>query len=414
MSAVPAAIKAAIEPQVNLLPPEVTARRARGRRRGLVGLGFAGFILLAGVSVYLASAQNASAQRDLKDAVDAGAAIQAQIDGYQYVLDIQGELASASNARTFVGSVEIRWTDLLGEIGAALPADASIDTLTYKAVSVLSDPEAGTGPFDKPDIGVVQISGQLGTYITGAALEEALDSVHGLARARIDSVTRQDNSGVISYTFGGTVRLTALALSGRFSPEWIAKSHRAEASVALALKVAAAQTTAEYDAANADASRLDAALRAVAGAETSVSDLKEQVAAGVEGADVALASAQGASDALTPAVDALVEAVRDWYDAATNEAYVKTRIAAAQSWLATAEAAVAAAEAVVAAGTEGAGEALRDAQTGQFNAQASVDEEQGYLADAQAATVTTRAALDAAFDTAGVAVEAYLTGGGTS
>ena len=61
MSAVPASIKAAAEPQVNLLPPEVEAKRAQGRQRGMMGLAFVVFLGMLGLGVFWGSAQEVAA-----------------------------------------------------------------------------------------------------------------------------------------------------------------------------------------------------------------------------------------------------------------------------------------------------------------------------------------------------------------
>lgn len=106
MNTVPSSIKAALEPQVNLLPQEVEARRARGRQRGLIGFAFFVFLLLLAGGVYWASAQESAAKKDLQAAIDEGAALQVEIDAFQDVVDLQTELKNAGDARTFVGAFD--------------------------------------------------------------------------------------------------------------------------------------------------------------------------------------------------------------------------------------------------------------------------------------------------------------------
>ncbi|MCJ7827185.1 MAG: hypothetical protein MUP36_02970, partial [Demequinaceae bacterium] len=136
MNPVPASIKAAHEPQVNLLPPEVEARRARGRQRGLIGMAFFAFLLLLGLGIYWAHSQESDAQTELQAAIDEGARLQAEIDGYQYVLDVQAELAPARNARTFVGSTEIRYGEILRQMEEVMPTKTRIMGMTWTPTSV--------------------------------------------------------------------------------------------------------------------------------------------------------------------------------------------------------------------------------------------------------------------------------------
>jgi hypothetical protein len=437
MSVVPASIKAPVEPQVNLLPPEVVARRARGRRRGLVLLGFVAFIVLAGVSVYLASAQNASAQREWQQAVDAGQELQRQIGTYQYVLDAQAELANASSARTYVGAFDILWTDMVDRIGDGIPAGVAIDSLTITPAGIFGVPEQQLPPFGAPDIGSVELSGVLLPYVTGADLEEALNGVPGLARARVSTEVLEDTNGIAYYTFTATTRLTALAFSGRFSPEWIQRVHREDATQAfddiLSIangKLLQAQLNAEngveggqaaleeattaVEAARAEIYRFDAIIRTIEGADQSVSDFKDAVAAGEADAQAALDAAQMARDTLAYSVDALVEVVRAWSYAQATEVLQEQRVTAAEQWLSDATDAVAAAEAAVEEGTPGADDDLRDAESDQFNAQASVDQEKAALTEVQARTLEARTAVDDAFTAAEAAVDVYNAGGETS
>jgi hypothetical protein len=419
MSAVPASIKAPLEPQVNLLPPEVTARRAKGRQRGLILFGFVVFLVLAAASVYLASSQEASAKRERDKEVAIGVDLQAQIDAYQYVLDVQAELARVTSARTYVGSTEIEWGDLLREIQANLPMGMVLNSITWSSSSILQvvDPEASL--FAQPDIGSLKINGQMATYVTSSQLEEYLNRVPGLARATVSTITRTQNSsnGVVTYTFDASVRITALALSGRFGAEWIIADARDQAVNVLRNNEAVArayldvvmeandgnleapsviEATAALDLATGDLEEFLALQSILETAEAGVVAAEASVAAGEEGAEQALADATEARDAIVSALGQLTAVVRKWNDATSDLSTIESRIAAATTLVASSETAVAEAQVAVAEGTSGAAEALVMAQDALTAAQATLVEEQSYGPDAEAAVTTARAEVDAA------------------
>jgi hypothetical protein len=425
MNPVPAAIKATREPQVNLLPPEVEARRARGRQRGLIGLAFFAFLLVLALGVYWASSQESSAKKDLQASVDEGARLQAKIDSYQYVLDIQGELNNARNARTFVGSTDLTYSEILRSISLDMPSGMGVDGMTWSISSVILLAPQSSGPFAEPDIGSISLHGRMDEYVSSADLEERLNSIPGLARARIETVQRQDEEGGQYYAFQGSVRITALAFTGRFGPEWLANQAILDATDALETRVTEAQAAvaaaeealaagepgaaAARDEAMAaetlalnDREQFLALSRIVAAAEDEILAMEDAVARGDEGAEEALLDAQARIDELWLTFDPLIKAITAWDEEDGNLVMIEARFGAAEEYVADAQQGVTDAQVAVTEGEEGAEAALVDALSRLARAENSLAEEQSDLAAAEEAERTARAALDEALAAAAI------------
>lgn len=454
MSAVPSSIKAAHEPQVNLLPPDVAQRRAAGKQRSYILLGLVAFIAAAIGVAFLAGSGVASAKAELARVQAQGADLQAQIDSYSHVAAVMTELDSARRARTFVGSTEILWADFFALFAVALPDGATIDNLTWTASDIFAVADSGDGPFSVPDLGSVEIDGKLPSYISGADIEDALNAVPGLARARISTVAREDNEGAIQYSYTGSVRLTALALSGRFSDEWQASWARFSAQLALsksseaaAAQLATAQAALEagepgasadvaaatlhLDSATAEADLFDSYLAQALSADQTVKDLEADIRAAqpttavvtpvpnptassvpasqpepapepsanpeLDAMKAALATATEVRDAFDLPFQQLVTAINAWYGAAQDLAYMNSRVIAQRAILASVTSELDASRAALNNGEDGAADRLNDAERAVAIAQAAETAEEAALELVTTAMVDARTAVDAAF-----------------
>jgi hypothetical protein len=415
MTSVPASIRAASEPQVNLLPPEVEQRRAAGRKKGAVGFGFGVFVLILGYTVYWASSQNAAAQTALQDSVARGVELQAEIDSYAPVVALETELKNARNARTYVGATELDFDHLIGEIATALPPGAVIETLTFASVSITDVANTPVDFTGLATLGKVDFTGQLPTYVSGADLQEDLATVVGFANVRVSTETFQDSGdgSAAYYTYVGTADLTALALSGRFTAAWLredairsavfAATTRLSSAVAVldeattseASETTLAEAEAAVDAAHSDFENVVGMAAMVVDANAEVRYLEQAVIYGGEGAADSLTLAQATLTELIPILDSLAAAFNAWDDDAAALAVVNSRIAAAEAYAAVSQTRVDEADLAVAAGDEGADDALAAAELALLRAQYGLGLERDDLADAVAGEATSRAELDA-------------------
>lgn len=436
MSLVPASIKAPHEPQVNLLPPEVEARRARGRQRGVIIGALVAFIAGLGAAVYWAVGQESSAKSDLEAAVVAGNAIKTDIAKYDYVLDLQSQLANAADALIFTGATEVSYSEVMRDMLRVLPPGTTFIEVEWAVTSLSTVAPPSSNPFDIPDIGTVALLGELPTFVSGAELEDALNTVRGLSGARINVLTRQEADSSVTYAFEGTVRVTALALSGRFTEEWFdsqrsylstkAAEERLRDAKSAYLKAEVAQSNGEPGAeaalAAADTERDDAtrdaetlaklqeevatAKDAVTAAEEAVTSAQAAVARKEENADAllvevteTLTAAQAELEKATTALVNLEEALLTWRESVEARVVVEARIAAADSLLTQAnkkfDTALAALD-----GSTSAEEKVAEAQAAVVAAEAVLTEEESYLADAEEAEESGKAAYATALEAA--------------
>lgn len=442
MNEVPGSIKAPSEPQVNLLPPEVEARRARGRQRSAIVLVFVAFLAALGFGVYWAWSQNAAAQEELQRVIDEGILLDNQIAAYDPVVATMSELANAQNVRTYVGSTEIDFTRIIEDMNAALPSGVIIDEMSWDTVSV-TNPVNVTVDQDLslvPDLGTVSIRGRLPYYVTSAELEEALNSVLGFERARIPSAQRQDTEeGERSqYTFDGTVHINAWALTGRFGANWNEtytvtqavnivdrRLLEAEAAVEAADKAhdagvpgaseELAEAKAVRDTAVQDEALVNALTQEVTDATNRALLLTTAVTYEMAGASADLAEVQAELEEMWPVLKDLALAVRAWDEEATTLATIEDRIQAAEDYVDFCQDRVDDAQEAVDEREDGASEALERAQVDLAFAQYTLRIEESGLEAAQNAEEAARAALEEVLvEVADLLGLDYVAGGGTT
>jgi len=197
---------------------------------------FVVFLGLLGLGVFWGSAQEVAAKANLQVAQDAGVEMQTKIDTYQYVLDMQPR-SLGSRALGRLGSTEILWDPMRRAIASSLPAGCRYSQWTGRRQRP-SDLFSRIRPLsESPTSDRSRLNGQMLQYVRGADLEDALDSVPGLARATVSIVALENQNGVDYYTFEATVRVTALALDNRFGPEWLIEHAQSSASEALKSRV---------------------------------------------------------------------------------------------------------------------------------------------------------------------------------
>lgn len=227
MNPVPATVRAPRLPQVNLIPPEVGQRRARSRQRAIALLLLLMFVLLMGGLAYWILTLKADAEERLADAEERNADLQAEAASYSEVPVVRSLLANITEARAYAGATDLNFNDFLGQIGAVLPDDVVLDTITISKVGLITNANPPSGPLARPSIGTLTFSGSSPTPIDAAALSDALETALGLEAVRITTSTRALDEGFetdagdgdVIYLLNGTAQITIEALSDRFAPE---------------------------------------------------------------------------------------------------------------------------------------------------------------------------------------------------
>lgn len=228
MNPVPASVKAPRFPQVNLVPPELALRKARGRQRAvalvLVGL----FTLVLGAAGYFLHTVKIAAEDDLAEATAEFDRLQTELAKYSDVPRVKELLANSEAARSYAGATEIDMASFINSFVLQLPRDSVFDNIEFERASVDGNAPPGTTPFSRPDIGKITFSGWTPNVPNVALIARQLDALPGIESVRVTAAERaleevaveqSGDEGTVVYTFEVQARITVEALTRRFAPE---------------------------------------------------------------------------------------------------------------------------------------------------------------------------------------------------
>ncbi|QCB93641.1 fimbrial assembly protein [Cellulomonas shaoxiangyii] len=205
-------------PQVNLLPPEVSAERGLRKVKRWALLSLLLVVLVVGLAYVMSAFQLAAARNDLTVAQADTVRLQGRLHELAEVPRVMGALDTARSARELVTSTEVLWKPYLDQVRAALPADAAIQTLqTQGATPVVSAVPPGD-PLQTQSLGQISFTATTVTVPDAAALADALAAIPGLTDPRIQSMVLQSDEDNPGYLLTGTVQYGESALAGRYAP----------------------------------------------------------------------------------------------------------------------------------------------------------------------------------------------------
>lgn len=205
-------------PRVNLLPAEVSGRRAVKAVQRRTGLAAVGVVVLVGAVWAVGNAQSAE-QADRLDQVNAQvAALQAQQAEYAAAPQTQKRVEAAEAARATAMAQDVRWYEYVDGLTRALPAGAWLlsattalgDSTTAATAAPAADATGGAV------VGSVTISARTTTFEDVAAYLDALAAVPGVSNAYLTSSTLADDGTAQVITFSVTADVTETALTHRF------------------------------------------------------------------------------------------------------------------------------------------------------------------------------------------------------
>ena len=125
------------EPRVDLLPPEVKARRKGKVLRRALGIAVVAMVVLVAGGIAAASWQAVQGQASLAAAQSRTADLLNEQVRYVEVRQVQDTVDATIAARWVGSSTEIDWKGYLERVRELLPADVSIDTVGIDAASPL-------------------------------------------------------------------------------------------------------------------------------------------------------------------------------------------------------------------------------------------------------------------------------------
>ncbi|WP_062517170.1 hypothetical protein [Demequina gelatinilytica] len=217
MNPVPESVKAPKAPQVNLLPPEIEARRTQGRAKGLILFALLAFVLLLGGAWFYAFEARKNAEDDLAAEQAKTPQLTTELASYEYVNGVSDDYENSVFARLWAGATDIDWSAQLASLMKAFPEDIQFSSLQVTQVTPYATVGAPGTVFDQLDMGQVSFTGRSVEAITIPDLVDALNALPGFEGAWIEGQTMQSDEDHPDewYEYTGSVRITYNALSGR-------------------------------------------------------------------------------------------------------------------------------------------------------------------------------------------------------
>jgi hypothetical protein len=236
MTTIPAQFKARPVPQVNLMPPEVGQRRAKSRRRTVVVLLFALFLLAIAAGYVFIAMLSAQAQADAQAEADRTVLLQEQIAALSEVDVVKAKLANSESARLAVANTELFWPLMLSAIDGALPDTSRVQSIQFAMPEFAQAPAGASSPLDIPGVSLVSMTVAVPAYVDASFVEDRLNEVPFFARARVSQVWQEDTTGGEDpdpdappiFMMDLTFIVTYDGLMMRYSPLWFGADGQGE------------------------------------------------------------------------------------------------------------------------------------------------------------------------------------------
>ncbi|WP_062386889.1 hypothetical protein [Demequina iriomotensis] len=212
---------APLVPSVNLLPPQVKARRRLNAVRLWVVLGMLLVVLGVALVAVWAVMQKQSAEQDLVNIQDTNQALLTQQGQYAEVTRVIADLGAVTEARDSAMRTEVLWSPYLAAISSATPLEASIETFSVTQDTLWTGSStAAAGPLATPGtVGAASLIGRADTLATVSDWEDALNALTGVVDVDVSSVAVADEDGTTYFTVNATFSFTSDAFAGQFTTE---------------------------------------------------------------------------------------------------------------------------------------------------------------------------------------------------
>lgn len=200
-------------PQVNLLPPEVTAARGlRAVKRWLVVAILVVLVVCAG-SYGLAVMVQSNADAELAEVQNTTVGLQAEVAKYADVPRVRALLTAAEDARDQALADEVIWGGYVAAIAVTLPGEVRLEGVAAAGRTPMSGIAASTDPLVDSGVGRLTMVARTPVIPDAAAWVDALDALPGLANTRVGTAEIAEADGTVFYRTNVTVEVTADALA---------------------------------------------------------------------------------------------------------------------------------------------------------------------------------------------------------
>ncbi|MCZ2824687.1 MULTISPECIES: PilN domain-containing protein [unclassified Modestobacter] len=205
-------------PQVNLLPPEVLARRRFVKLRAWLALGLLVTISVCAAGWVLAEVQQDRATADLAVVEARAADLAAQQQRFAEVPEVLTQIRAIEAARLQVTETEVLWQPYLRAIAATAPDNVTIESLTAAVNSTVGS-EAPSDPTVVSPTGTITFTARSASLPDSATWIEQLAAVPGLSSPWFGTASITESQGDVYYMVSAMVEFDSMALADRFTDD---------------------------------------------------------------------------------------------------------------------------------------------------------------------------------------------------
>lgn len=217
MNPVPASVNAPESAQVNLLPPEIEAKRTQGRAKAMIYLGLAAFVILLGVAWFFAFSAGQFAESDLAYEQDRRPVLVTELASYDYIKDIEAQKDNSVLARQWAGASDITWADYMTAFVESVPSEVAL-TDVVMAQGTPYGPAGTDGTiFGLSDMGSLAFTGKASSPELVAEFVDAIDAVPGFydTFVEVNKIGSNEDTDTVYWEYAGATRVSFNALSDR-------------------------------------------------------------------------------------------------------------------------------------------------------------------------------------------------------
>jgi Tfp pilus assembly protein PilN len=217
MNPVPASVNAPAQAQVNLLPPEIEAKRTQGRAKAMIYVGLALFVVLLGVAWFLAFSARQSAESQLADEEAKRPQLVAELASYDYIKSIELQKDNSLLARQWAGASDIIWGDYTAALLNVVPDDVTLTDIVMSQGTPFGPAGSDGTVYGLNDMGSLAFTGRAASPELAADMIEAVNSVPGFydTFVEVNKIAASDEGDTVYWEYSGATRISFEALSDR-------------------------------------------------------------------------------------------------------------------------------------------------------------------------------------------------------
>ena len=202
-------------PQVNLLPPEVRAKRAAGHARRWMLLALVVALGVSGLAYAYALMEANTASKELATAEAETAALLEEQASLAHVPRVLQEWDNVVRAQNYAMVGEILWTPYLRALTAVMPAEVGVGVISIESVRPAGTVTMAENALAAPGVAQIHMQGSAVLMPHTADWMDALDTVPGIRDVYYYQQPIEQKDGLVYYNWEVTAVVDASALSLR-------------------------------------------------------------------------------------------------------------------------------------------------------------------------------------------------------